>query len=57
MRPGLQRHPAARQAPENFPQRFRIRTHALFQLDLASSSSTQYQLWRSPRSNPMVSFC
>ena len=57
LHPGLQRDPTTRHRAEHFLHRFRSRAQFLFQDNEPASSSTQYQLDRSPRSSQTVNFC
>ena len=57
MRPDLQRSPTARHCAEDFPRAFAVVRTSCSSWIWPASSSTQYQLLRSPRSNPIVSFC
>ena len=57
MRPDFQRDPAARHGAEDFLQRFAVVRTRCSSCIRPVSSSTQYQLLRSPRSSPMVSCC
>jgi hypothetical protein len=43
-------------SPKHFFHRFRSRAQPLFHTTSPASSNTQYQLYRSPRSRPIVSF-
>src|ERR1700688_1372430 len=53
---GLQRDPTARHGSEHFLHRFGSRASFCSSSTSPASSSTQYQLERSPRSRPIVSF-
>ena len=53
----FQRDPAAPHGPENFLQRFRVRTDSLLQLYPACFVRNAVPAVAIPRSNPMVSLC
>src|SRR3984885_14650329 len=57
MRPGFQRDPAARHGTEHFAQRFRIRAHALLQLNAAGFIQHAVPAAAVSRSTPTVSVC
>ena len=57
MHPGLQGDPAARHFPEHLADRLGVVLNRCSSTTAPDSSSTQYQLDRSPTSNPTVNFC